>query len=116
MKQDVEIMPIRPAAPDPAPAVTGPRALRTSSYVIYVDLPRDDRNMLLVHGYISRLRRVLVPHGPARDRRALIESAGASYRLRAGPGELDLIRFRQAAERGAAAAGRDPAAACDSYR
>ncbi|HEX5291318.1 MAG TPA: AfsR/SARP family transcriptional regulator [Streptosporangiaceae bacterium] len=42
-------------------------------------------------------------------------SAGASYRLQAEPGELDLIRFRQAAERGAAAAGRDPAAACDSY-
>jgi hypothetical protein len=29
MKQDVEIMPSRPAAPDPAPAVAGPRALRS---------------------------------------------------------------------------------------
>jgi DNA-binding SARP family transcriptional activator len=69
----------------------------------------------LVQAYVSRLRRVLVPDGPARARRALIVSAGASYRLQAEPGELDLIRFRQAAERGAAAAGRDPAAACDSY-
>jgi DNA-binding SARP family transcriptional activator len=69
----------------------------------------------LVQAYVSRLRRVLVPHGTARARRALIASAGASYRLQAEPGELDLIRFRQEAERGAAAAGRDPAAACDSY-
>ncbi|HEX5289102.1 MAG TPA: radical SAM protein [Streptosporangiaceae bacterium] len=58
MKQDVEIMPSRPAAPGPAPAVTGPRDLRTSSYVIYVDLPRDDRNMLLVHGYTGAFDKV----------------------------------------------------------
>ncbi len=34
------------------------RALRTSSYVIYVDLPHNDSEMLLVHGYTGAFDKV----------------------------------------------------------
>ena len=44
-------------ASDPAAEITT-RSLRTSSYVIYVDLPHNDHEMLLVHGYTGAFDRV----------------------------------------------------------
>lgn len=59
----------QPSAEEPAPVheandagaasgVVTPRILRTSSYVIYVDLPHNDREMLLVHGYSGAFDKV----------------------------------------------------------
>lgn len=57
-----------PAAPADSAAAAGgsaqltgaltARALRTSSYIIYVDLPHNDSEMLLVHGYTGAYDRV----------------------------------------------------------
>jgi uncharacterized protein len=48
-----------PHAGPPTPSAEGgPRSLRASSYVIYVDLPRNDSEMLLVHGYTGAFDRV----------------------------------------------------------
>jgi uncharacterized protein len=58
MKTDVEIMPMPQAAPPGPAAQAGPRSLRASSYVIYVDLPRDAEHMLLVHGYTGAFDKV----------------------------------------------------------
>ena len=70
----------------------------------------------LVQAYVSRLRRVLAPGQSRQVRAARLASSGASYRLEATPGELDLIAFRQLTHRGAAAgAGGDAASACDLY-
>jgi len=69
----------------------------------------------LVQAHVSRLRRVL--GSPPHSGVALaIESTGASYRLRSGPGQLDLLAFCQAVE-AARAAGTtgDFRAACASY-
>lgn len=41
----------------PAPQITV-RSLRTSSYIIYVDLPRNNHEMLLVHGYTGAFDKV----------------------------------------------------------
>jgi uncharacterized protein len=48
-------------APEPAPEEPidiSTRTLRASSYLIYVDLPRNDREMLLVHGYTGAFDKV----------------------------------------------------------
>jgi uncharacterized protein len=44
----------------PASVISVPRqpTLRTSSYIIYVDLPHDDSQMLLVHGYAGTFDKV----------------------------------------------------------
>jgi DNA-binding SARP family transcriptional activator/DNA-binding XRE family transcriptional regulator len=70
----------------------------------------------LVQSYVSRLRRLLDPSRPARDRAGLLVSTGTSYRLQATPGELDLVAFRQVVDRARAArAAGSAAAACDLY-
>jgi uncharacterized protein len=38
--------------------ISTPRTLRTSSYIIYVDLPHNDSEMLLVHGYSGAFDKV----------------------------------------------------------
>ena len=70
----------------------------------------------LIQAHLSRLRRVL-GGGPAHPRVPVaLASMGASYSLRAGPGQLDLLAFGQAVEaaRAAGTAG-DFRAACDAY-
>src|SRR5262249_19096297 len=70
----------------------------------------------LVQTYVSRLRRVLDPGHPPRDRHGLLVSDGTSYRLRVTEDQLDLLAFGQLADdaRAAALAG-EPGAACDAY-
>jgi DNA-binding SARP family transcriptional activator/DNA-binding XRE family transcriptional regulator len=66
----------------------------------------------LVQAHVSRLRRILDPG----DRGGLLEQGPAGYRLRAGPGELDMAAFAELARRArevAAAGGRE--AACGLY-
>jgi hypothetical protein len=48
---------VRASVSDPATEITT-RSLRTSSYVIYVDLPHNDHEMLLVHGYTGAFDKV----------------------------------------------------------
>jgi DNA-binding SARP family transcriptional activator/DNA-binding XRE family transcriptional regulator len=69
-----------------------------------------------VHGYISRIRRLLGAGRVRAGAGTLIVTVGASYRLETGADQLDLAVFRrrvrdarQAGERG------DLAAACESY-
>jgi DNA-binding SARP family transcriptional activator/DNA-binding XRE family transcriptional regulator len=69
-----------------------------------------------VHGYISRIRRLLGAGRVRGGAGTLIVTVGASYRLETGADQLDLAVFRrrvrdarQAGERG------DLAAACESY-
>jgi len=65
----------------------------------------------LVQARFSRLRRVLDPAG-----RGLLEQGPAGYRLRAGPGELDVAAFIELAGRaGAVATAGDAAAAGGLY-
>ncbi|MEV0839333.1 BTAD domain-containing putative transcriptional regulator [Actinocatenispora sera] len=61
----------------------------------------------LVQAYVSRLRALLLPDAPPERRRAVLESTGASYRLRVRPDGLDLLRFGRLTEqaRTAVAAG-----------
>jgi DNA-binding SARP family transcriptional activator/transcriptional regulator with XRE-family HTH domain len=70
----------------------------------------------LVQGHLSGLRRLMgVDPARARGTVALV-SMGASYRLQAGPGQLDLLAFWQAAKVGqSASAAGDYRAACDAY-
>jgi DNA-binding SARP family transcriptional activator len=70
----------------------------------------------LVQAYLGRLRR-LIGVGPAHSRATMaLVSMGASYRLQAGPGQLDLLAFRQGGEIAqAASAAGDYRAACDAY-
>lgn len=70
-----------------------------------------------VHGYISRLRRML-GDGPVRTGQAeLVTTAGGCcYCLNTSPGHLDLAMFRQVILQAREAAARpDPAAACERY-
>ena len=70
----------------------------------------------LVQAHVSRLRQALDPGHPAREDGPALLSAGASYRLRAGPGQLDSLSFRQLADAARIACSRgDHAAACDLY-
>ena len=70
----------------------------------------------LVQAHVSRLRKALDPGPPAREDGPALLSAGASYRLRVGPGELDLLGFRQLAAAASIACSRgDHGAACELY-
>jgi uncharacterized protein len=74
----LQIMP-KPEPPDHEPAnqglaESGGGELRTSSYIIYVDLPQNDSDMLIVHGYTGAFdkvsRRVATFLRAKEDRRA----------------------------------------------
>jgi tetratricopeptide (TPR) repeat protein len=70
----------------------------------------------LVQAYVSRLRKVLDPGRSPRGRDGLLVSVGASYRLRATAGELDLLAFRQMTDRARAVrSAGDATAACELY-
>ena len=70
----------------------------------------------LVQAHVSRLRQALDPGPPAREDGPALLSAGSSYRLRVGPGQLDLLSFRQLAAAAHIACSRgDHGAACDLY-
>ncbi|MEU5153941.1 BTAD domain-containing putative transcriptional regulator [Glycomyces sp. NPDC021274] len=60
----------------------------------------------LLHAHIGRLRRLLRP-----DSGLVLQTAAGGYRLEAGPGRLDLARFRELASLGAAE--HDPERALD---
>lgn len=67
-----------------------------------------------VHGYISRLRKLLGPRDHGRP--GLITTTGSRYWLRADGAWLDLAAFsQQAGQADRAAAQRRPEAACDLY-
>jgi DNA-binding SARP family transcriptional activator/tetratricopeptide (TPR) repeat protein/DNA-binding XRE family transcriptional regulator len=70
----------------------------------------------VVQSHVSRLRKILDGGLGARPGTAVLVSAGTSYRLDAGPDELDLLAFRQLAARArrAAVAGH-LAAACHQF-
>jgi WD40 repeat protein/DNA-binding SARP family transcriptional activator/DNA-binding XRE family transcriptional regulator len=70
----------------------------------------------VVQTYVSRLRRVLDPGRPGRDRQGLLVSDGACYRLCAGASQLDLLAFERLAGRARAAAlAGEHDAACDVF-
>jgi DNA-binding SARP family transcriptional activator/tetratricopeptide (TPR) repeat protein len=71
----------------------------------------------LIQAHVSRLRGMLEPGRHGQDRDRLVIATGHSYRLLAGPGQLDLLAFRRLADaaRSAGSAG-DPQAACGLYR
>jgi DNA-binding SARP family transcriptional activator len=65
-----------------------------------------------VQQYVSRLRRLLEPEGPARDAAGVIRRASGGYQLGAAEDEVDLLRWRMLVgrARGAVQAGDDAAA------
>jgi DNA-binding SARP family transcriptional activator/DNA-binding XRE family transcriptional regulator len=70
----------------------------------------------LVQAHVSRLRQTLDIGRPTTGEGPALLSAGASYRLRVGTGELDLLSFRQLAAAARMACSRgDHRAACDQY-
>jgi DNA-binding SARP family transcriptional activator/tetratricopeptide (TPR) repeat protein/DNA-binding XRE family transcriptional regulator len=70
----------------------------------------------LVQIQVSRLRRLIDPGGAGRGSGGLLASAGDSYRLTAGPGELDLLVLGElTADARAAHASGDDEAACSLY-
>jgi DNA-binding SARP family transcriptional activator/DNA-binding XRE family transcriptional regulator len=70
----------------------------------------------LVQAHVSRLRRVLAVSAPHSRVPLELVSTGASYCLRSGPGQLDLLAFTQAVEAARAACRTgDFRAACDAY-
>src|ERR1700678_53184 len=84
--------------------------------VLWPDDPPADA-VKLVQAHVSRLRRALAPGRGHLDDDRLLTSAGASYQLHAGPGQLDLLAFDQlAAAARAAGSGGDREAACDRYQ
>lgn len=69
-----------------------------------------------VHGYVSRLRKLLAARGDDGESAELICTVGAGYRLQAGRDQLDLAVFRQILDRAGRAAAQDRLAeACDLY-
>jgi DNA-binding SARP family transcriptional activator len=69
-----------------------------------------------VQAHVGKLRKILDPGRSSRDSASPVESLGVSYLLRAAAGELDLLAFRDLADRARAAHGRgDWHAACSSY-
>ncbi|GID32285.1 AfsR/SARP family transcriptional regulator [Paractinoplanes brasiliensis] len=66
----------------------------------------------VVHRYVGALRRLFEPGLPARSPGHWLLGDAAGYRMRVGPGDLDLLRLRQLAEqaRSEDAAGRRPEA------
>jgi DNA-binding SARP family transcriptional activator len=77
--------------------------------------PASAVNLVQVH--VSRLRRVLMlGSGTLPDRSDCLSSAGTSYRLQVGSGQLDLLRFDQLiVDARTAHADGDDAAACYEY-
>lgn len=70
----------------------------------------------MVQSYVSSLRGILDPGRPPRDRDGLLVSAGTSYVLQPGPGQLDLAVFGELAGQAAAArAAGDLTGACGLY-
>lgn len=70
----------------------------------------------LVQAHVSRLRKVLDPGRSPRGSGELLASVGASYRLQAADGGLDLLAFRQMTGRArAVSSAGDAAAACELY-
>jgi len=70
----------------------------------------------VVQTYVSRLRRMLDPGRPGRDRQGLLVSDGTCYRLCAGADQLDLLAFeRLASHARAAALASEQGAACDAF-
>jgi WD40 repeat protein/DNA-binding SARP family transcriptional activator len=83
--------------------------------VIWPDAPPAGA-VQVVQTYVSRLRRVLDPVRPGRDRQGLLVSDGAYYRLRVGADQLDLLTFERLAGRARAAAmAGEQSAACDAF-
>jgi DNA-binding SARP family transcriptional activator len=71
----------------------------------------------LVQAHVSRLRRALEPGRLPHEPDGLLTASGASYRLRAGPGQLDLLAFRRLTEAARAAGlSGDQEAAFGQYR
>ena len=69
-----------------------------------------------VQAYMSRLRRVLDPGRPPRDSGALLVCLGTSYALQVTSRQLDLLAFRDRADRARMARRRDDLpAACGLY-
>jgi DNA-binding SARP family transcriptional activator/transcriptional regulator with XRE-family HTH domain len=69
-----------------------------------------------VQAYVSRLRRVLDPGRPPRDSGSLLVCLGTSYALQVTSRQLDLLAFRDSADRARAARRRDDLpAACGLY-
>jgi DNA-binding SARP family transcriptional activator len=69
-----------------------------------------------VQAHISKLRRALELDRTSRGSEAMLESVGSSYLLRATAEQLDLLAFREWAERARAAhSGGDLRAACEQF-
>jgi DNA-binding SARP family transcriptional activator/tetratricopeptide (TPR) repeat protein len=96
-----------------------PNALVHRELIIDV-LWRDDppsNAVNLVQAHVSRLRRILDPVGAPGRPGGLLTSAGSSYRLRAEPGQLDLLALSQlATEAQGARSSADNEAACGLYQ
>jgi DNA-binding SARP family transcriptional activator/Tfp pilus assembly protein PilF/DNA-binding XRE family transcriptional regulator len=75
-----------------------------------------DSAVAMIQSYISRLRQLLNPGGPAPARGGLLVAAGGGYQLQAAGCELDHVTFAALVGRArdAQAAG-DLAAACEAY-
>ena len=70
----------------------------------------------MVQSYVSGLRRILDPGRSPRDRDGLLVSAGTSYVLQPGPGQLDLAVFGElAGQASVARAAGDLDGACGLY-
>jgi DNA-binding SARP family transcriptional activator/tetratricopeptide (TPR) repeat protein/DNA-binding XRE family transcriptional regulator len=70
----------------------------------------------LVQAHVSRIRGLLNPHNRSGGGQGAIDSVRGAYRLSVPPGEVDLLVFRDLAERAAAArAGGDNVTAADCY-
>jgi len=69
-----------------------------------------------VHGYVSRLRRLLAPEHDDPVGADLVATVGAGYRLQARPGQLDLASFQQTLDRADRLAAQNRLEqACDLY-
>jgi DNA-binding SARP family transcriptional activator len=68
-----------------------------------------------VQAHVSALRRVLDPGRSPRDPDGLLVSSGTSYRLQVGTDQLDVLAFRELAERARAIRDADTEAACGRY-
>jgi DNA-binding SARP family transcriptional activator/tetratricopeptide (TPR) repeat protein len=69
----------------------------------------------VVHRYVGALRRLLEPGLPSRAAGRWLARASGGYRLDVGPATLDLLRFREVAERARQAAGQAPKDAVEQF-
>ncbi|WP_214416036.1 AfsR/SARP family transcriptional regulator [Sphaerisporangium fuscum] len=67
--------------------------------------------MSSLYSYITKLRKVLEPHRPARASTGILDRQGPGYVLRVRPESVDAERFAALAERGSRLLEEDPAAA-----